>query len=61
MKVREEESPLEKVVNISLGIRDSKSKIVDMKVEYEVKITEFKMRLQPIMLAKVHEKMENYL
>lgn len=40
MKVREEESPREKVTKLGLTIKESNNKLVEIKFEYEVKIYE---------------------
>jgi len=57
-KVHEEELLVEKVTKLGIMIKESKNKLVKIMFEYEVKVSELKITLQPIMPSEVHEKRE---
>ena len=49
MDICEEESVEDKVVKLSLAVKESKKKITYVHFEYEIKISELQMNFQPSM------------
>jgi len=60
-KVCEEDLPAEKVTKLGLTIKESKNKLTKLNFEYEVNISQLKIRLYLVTPLKVHEKMERDL
>ena len=61
VKVHEDEAPVEKVVKLALMIKDSNNVVAKLKFDYEVKILELKIRLQPGTPPKVREQRQRDL